>query len=210
MSRRHVLSAGTCPLPARVLSAHTDHKLRPWRCWFTLQHVVASFSAPARVLLTHTDSLLSTDTGTTRPLCSSSLFHSLSLSLVLLLVAFSLSLPLTRSAPPKYSHKNPPFTSRPALFRACSTSLRQSGADTPPSLVTVTGGFFFTPGENLGVIVLSAPNHRETFFLFFWRFWRETPADNEPRLGFRGKPRRVSIHPAGNVATRCLLVVGAV
>ena len=50
--RWHVSSVCTCPQ-----RTHTDHKLRPWRRWFTLQHVVVSFSTPARVSSAHTDSL---------------------------------------------------------------------------------------------------------------------------------------------------------
>ena len=96
---------------------------------------------------------------------------------------------------------------RPLL--GVASSLRQSGADTPPSLVTVTGDFLH-PLANVLQFVFSAPNHRETLLVIIWSFGRETLADNEPRLGLRGKPRRVSIHPAGNVATRCSLVVGAV
>ena len=46
--------------------------------------------------------------------------------------------------------------SAPPPFWACSSSLRQSGADTPPSFITVTG-YFLHPAKNLGVIVVEAP-----------------------------------------------------
>ena len=42
------------------------------------------------------------------------------------------------------------------FFWACFSSLHQSGADTPPSLVTVPG-YFLHPAKNLGVIVVEAP-----------------------------------------------------
>ena len=51
-------------------------------------------------------------------------------------------------SPARFSSSSSLFTPRaPPPFRACSSSLRQSGADTLPSLVTVTG--YSTPGEKL-------------------------------------------------------------
>ena len=92
---------------------------------------------------------------------------------------------------------------RPLL--GVASSLRQSGADTPPSLVTVTGDFLHP--ANALPFVYSAPNHRKTFFLFFLfgvEFWRETLADYEPRLGLRGW---ISRHGACSLAW---VVVGEV
>ena len=137
VSRRHVLSARTCPprthtptancavgaaFPLSSLSVFSSHG--PDRNTSGLEPLSPCFphtSDPQRV--------------------RSHVHHALFLQHFFLLLQL-LPLPSSRSAP----------------FWACSTSLRQSGADTPPSFVTVTGGFFLHPAKNLGVIVFSAPN----------------------------------------------------
>ena len=111
----------TCPPSARFsLRTHTDHKLRPWRP-FVL--------SPAR---------------TQTPISFSFLLSlSLGVASTLLVTLCLLQLPQHRLASPSAS-ASPLLALHPPCW-ACSTSLRQSGADTPPSLVTVTGGFFYTP-----------------------------------------------------------------
>ena len=76
-------------------------------------------------------------------------------------LSFATPWPLALSAPPH--------------FWACLSSLRQSGADTPPSLVNVTGGFPH-PAKPLP-FVSPVADYREPFFLLF-------------PLGFGGNSRR--------------------
>ena len=124
---------------------------------------VLRFPASLRCLCffgTHTDYRL-------RPFCSSFtllFFPTLLLSLGSPSTLFTLPSPSALSA------------LRPLL--GVASSLCQSGADTPPSLVTVTGGFLH-PANVLRFFPF-APNHRKTFFLFFLfgvEFWRETLAE---------------------------------
>ena len=100
-----------------------------------------------RFLSTHTDHNL-------RPWRSFPLSsHTHGLSSLLLLHSLCSTLPHQLSA-------------RPAPFLGVASSLRQSGADTPPSLVTVTGDFLHPPA----VFFPSAPNHQKTLLLRVWSF----------------------------------------
>ena len=79
-----------------------------------------------------------------------------------------------------------PLALRPLL--SVAPSLRQSGADTPPSLVTVTGDFLH-PAKSLP-FVFSAPNQPRKTPSHHLEFLAGTLVDLEPRHGLRGSPWR--------------------
>jgi len=95
-----------------------------------------------------------------------------------------------------------PCPRAPPPFRACSTSLRQSGADTPPSLVNVTGCFSYIRAWRMRCQTFSRhlfTAKPSSSFCSFGVFWRETLADLAPQHCLRGSSWRETsplLHPS--------------
>jgi len=118
--------------------------------------------------------------------------------------------PLSSAYRPPLSFATP-CPRAPPPFWACSTSLRQSGADTPPSLVTVTGGFPH-PAKNLGGYSFGGIQNngkRSSSSFSLGVFWRETPADLAPQHCLRGSSARETsprLHPSHGECRHTVLV----
>ena len=173
--RRHVFSVGTRPPSARVLCRHASSVNQRLGAAF-------AFSAHTPTRSQHPGSNLSPGRRFFSPLYTQrDLFEPLFTR------PRSQHVRTRTSLPGRRFHSLHHLLPRSSPFSGVAFPLRQSGADTPPPLVIVTGHFLYPLATALPFSSL-APNHRKTFLCP--EFWRETLADCEPRHGLRGEMSR--------------------